>query len=191
MPQNESPIKAMVFDGSYFFLRSYVNSLISICVSDFKDQKLPVSAIKTRIDNNGQKILLARQAHKSWKQLSRSNYGPNRAMGRLLMSNPDCFEITSKSDQQFLRRFFKDFFMSIYCKKPPFTRAMLMDESRFPINFWKGSAKEYSCEIILKSDQLFQRRICSCLYSARSSHSPEPYFWTDHNFANNFWKGSL
>ena len=33
-------------------------------------------------------------------------------------------------------------------------------------------------------------RISSCSYSARSPHSPEPCFWMDWNFANNFWKGS-
>ena len=33
-------------------------------------------------------------------------------------------------------------------------------------------------------------RISSCLYSARSSHSPGPCLWTDQNFANKFWKGS-
>ena len=33
-------------------------------------------------------------------------------------------------------------------------------------------------------------RISSCPYSARRPHSPEPYFWADQNFANNFWKGS-
>ena len=33
-------------------------------------------------------------------------------------------------------------------------------------------------------------RISSCPYSASSSHSPEPCFWTDQNFANHFWKGS-
>ena len=27
------------------------------------------------------------------------------------------------------------------------------------------------------------------MYSARSPHSPEPCFWTDQNFANNFEKG--
>ena len=29
-------------------------------------------------------------------------------------------------------------------------------------------------------------RISSCLYSARSPHSPEPCLWTDQNFANKF-----
>ena len=32
-------------------------------------------------------------------------------------------------------------------------------------------------------------RISSCLYSARSPHSPEPCLWTNQNFANNFRKG--
>ena len=49
----------MFFDGSFVFLRNSVNSLISICISDLKDQKLPVSAIKTRYDDNKPKILLA------------------------------------------------------------------------------------------------------------------------------------
>ena len=33
-------------------------------------------------------------------------------------------------------------------------------------------------------------RISSCLYTAKSPHSPEPCLWMDQNFANNFWKGS-
>ena len=32
-------------------------------------------------------------------------------------------------------------------------------------------------------------RNSSCPYSARSPHSPEPYLWTDQNFANIFEKG--
>ena len=54
--ENESSIKAMFFDGSFFFKKNSVNSLISICFSDLKDQKLPVSAIKTQTDNNRPKI---------------------------------------------------------------------------------------------------------------------------------------
>ena len=42
------------------------------------------------------------------------------------------FEIISKSDLQFQRRrFFKNFFMSVQCKKPPFTAAMFIDGSKF------------------------------------------------------------
>ena len=72
-------IKAMFFDGS-FFLWNSVNSLISICLSDLKDQKLQLSAKKTQIDDNRPKILLARWAHKWSRQLACSNYGPNRAI---------------------------------------------------------------------------------------------------------------
>ena len=63
-----------------FFLKDSVNSLISICLSDLKDQNLPVSAIKTQIDNNRLKILLAQRAHKWSRQLACSNYGPNQAI---------------------------------------------------------------------------------------------------------------
>ena len=34
------------------------------------------------------------------------------------------------------------------------------------------------------------KRISSCLYSARSPHSPEPCLWTDQKFVKNFGKGS-
>ena len=69
-----------------------------------------------------------------------------------------------------------------------------MDQN-FANNFWKGSPKEHSCEIISKSDQQFRRRrffknFFMSLYSARSPNSPEPCFWADQNFANSFWKGS-
>ena len=52
--------------------------------------------------------------------------------------------------------------------------------------------KEHSCEIISKSDHWFQKRlrISSCLYSAKSHHSPDPCLQTHQNFANIFWKGS-
>ena len=64
-------------DHFFFFFNDSVNSSISICFSDLKDQKLPVSAIKSQIDNNRPKILLARRAHKWSRQLACSNYGPN------------------------------------------------------------------------------------------------------------------
>ena len=49
-------------------------------LSDLKDQKLPVYAIKTQIEDNRPNILLARRAHKWSRQLACSNYGPNRAI---------------------------------------------------------------------------------------------------------------
>ena len=50
-------------------------------LSDLKDQKLPVSAKKTQIDDYRPKILLARRAHKWSRQLACSNYGPKRPIG--------------------------------------------------------------------------------------------------------------
>ena len=51
-------------------------------------------------------------------------------------------DIISKSDLPFRRRrFFKNFFMSILCKKPPFTRAMFMDGSKFREQFLNKSGK--------------------------------------------------
>ena len=71
----------MFFDGSFLKKkRNSVNSFISICLSDLKDQKLSVSAIKTKTKDNRPKILLARQAHKWSRQLACSNYGPNQAI---------------------------------------------------------------------------------------------------------------
>ena len=52
-----------------------------MCLSDLKDQKLPVSAKKTQTVDNRPKILLARWAHKWSRQLACSNYGPNQAIG--------------------------------------------------------------------------------------------------------------
>ena len=75
------PLKPCFFMDLFFFYRNSVNSLISICLSDLKDQKLPVSAKKTQIDDNRPKILLARWAHKWSRKLACSNYGPNRAIG--------------------------------------------------------------------------------------------------------------
>ena len=71
----------MFFDGSFCFKKKeFYKQFISIRLSDLKDQKLPVSAIKTQIEDNRPKILLARQAHKWSRQLACSNYGPNRAV---------------------------------------------------------------------------------------------------------------
>ena len=47
-------------------------------------------------------------------------------------------EIISKSDHLFRRRrFFKNFFMSVECKKPPFTTAMFIEGSKFRKQFLK------------------------------------------------------
>ena len=69
-----------MFFGGSFFLKDSVNSLISVCFSDLKDQKLLVSAIQTQIEDNRPNILLGQRAHKWSRQLACSNYDPNRAI---------------------------------------------------------------------------------------------------------------
>ena len=69
-----------LMDHFFFLNRNSVNSLISICLSVLKEQKQPVSAIKTQIDDNRPKLLHARWAHKWSRQLACSNYGQNRAI---------------------------------------------------------------------------------------------------------------
>ena len=54
---------------------------------------------------------------------------------------------------RFQRRISKNFFMSVQCKKPPFTNTIFIDRSKFQEQFWKGSLKEHFYEIISKSDQ--------------------------------------
>ena len=67
--------------------------------------------------------------------------------------------------------FFKNFFMSVQCKKPPFTRACLGTDQNFAKN-------EHSCEIISKSDQGFQtRRFLKNWLKNSISLSWEPQFW--------------
>ena len=63
-------------------------------------------------------------------------------------------------------------------------------DQNFANNFWKGSPKEHSCEIISKSDQRFQRRrfLKNCLKN--SILLPwQPEFLMESNTVNNFWRG--
>ena len=60
--------------------------------------------------------------------------------------------------------------------------------------FEKGHSRNIPVKLFQNLTSSFEEedfsRISSCPYSARSPHSPEPYLWTDQNFANTFWKGS-
>ena len=63
-------------------------------------------------------------------------------------------------------------------------------DQNFAKNFWKGSPKEHSCEIISKSDRWFQRRrfLKNCLKN--SILLPwQPEFLMESNSVNNFWRG--
>ena len=69
-----------------------------------------------------------------------------------------------------------------------------MDGSKFRKQFLKRVTQRTFLQNYFKiwpavSEKIFLR-ISSCLYSARSPHTPEPCLWTDQNFASNFWKGS-
>ena len=64
-----------------------------------------------------------------------------------------------------------------------------MDQN-FANNLWKGSPKEHSCEIILKSDQQFLRRRFFKNYLKISILLPwQPEFLMESNSVNNFWRG--
>ena len=91
----------------HFFKKDSVNSLIPICFSDLTDQKLPISAVKTQIDNNRPKLLLPGGLTNGQGSLPVAITARIWQSGRLLMSKPDSCEIISKSDLWFLRtRFF-------------------------------------------------------------------------------------
>ena len=60
--------------------------------------------------------------------------------------------------------------------------------------FEKGQARNIPLKLFQNLTSGFGEkdflRISSCLYSAKSPHSPEPCLWTDQNFGNKFWKES-
>ena len=104
--------KSHVLLLNLFFERNSINSLISICLSNLKDQKLPVSAKKTQIDD--QKFYLPgglTNGKGSLPVAITARIGQSR---RLLMSKPEVCKNISNSDKQFWRKkFFKNFLMSI------------------------------------------------------------------------------
>ena len=74
--------------------------------------------------------------------------------------------------------------LCLYSARSPHSpEPCLRTDQNFAKNFSKGSPKEQSCEIILKSDQRFQSRFFK-------NFLPEPCPWTDQNLANISSKGS-
>ena len=68
-------------------------------------------------------------------------------------------EIISKSDQRSQRKFFLRISSCPYSARITHSpESCLWTDQNFVNNFLKGSPKEHSCEIILKSDQRFQRK---------------------------------
>ena len=110
---HKSHVFRWIFFFFFFFFKNSGKSLISICLSALKDQKLPVSAIKSQIEDNRPKIYLPGGLTNGQGSLPVAITARIGQSGRLLMSKPDSCEIISKSDQRFLRtRFLKNFFMS-------------------------------------------------------------------------------
>ena len=73
-----------------------------------------------------------------------------------------------------------NFFMSLKCKKPPFTRAIFIDRSKFCEQFLKkGHPRNVPMKLFQNLTSGFGEkcflRISSCPYSAKSPYSPEPY----------------
>ena len=69
----------------------------------------------------------------------------------------------------------------------------LWTDQNFANIFEKGHLRNIPLKLFQNLTSSFGEnflRISSCPYSARSPHSPEPCFWADQNFANNFLKGS-
>ena len=125
-------------DLFFFFKRNSVNSLISICLSDLKDYGLLVSTKKPKLMIKDQKLYLPGGLTNGQGSLPVAIKARMGQSGRLLMSKPGSCKIISKSDQRFLRtRFFKNFFMSVYSKSPPFIRAIYIDRSQFCHQFLK------------------------------------------------------
>ena len=80
----------MFFDGSFLKKkRNSVNSFISICLSDLKDEKLPVSATKTQTEDNRLKIYLPRGLTNGQGSLPVAITARIGQLGHLLMSKPD------------------------------------------------------------------------------------------------------
>ena len=75
-------------------------------------------------------------------------------------------------------------------RSPHTPEPCLWTDQNFANNFWKGSPKEHSCEIILKSDQPFLRRRFFKNYLKNSISLPwHPEFLMESNSLNNFWRG--
>ena len=209
--------KSHVFLWIFFFLKDSVNSLISICFSDLKDQKLPVSAIKTQTDNNRPKILLARRAHKRSRQLACSNYGPNLAIRTsanvktwFLWNYFKIWHVVSENKIFFALYRHEEIHVCLVQKAPIHQSHIYWQIKILQTVFEKGHPRNIAVKLFQNLTSSFGEedflRIskcpysarsphspepCSkCPYSARSPHSPEPCLWTDQNFANNFWKGS-
>ena len=74
-------------------------------------------------------------------------------------------------------------------RSPYLPQPCFWTNQNFSNNFWKGSPKEHSCEIISKSDQRFQRRFLQNFLKNSISLPWQPEFLMESNSVNNFLRG--
>ena len=103
--------------------------------------------------------------------------------------------IPVKLFQNLTNSFEEDFLRISSCpysaRSPHSPEPCLWADQNFVNNFWKGSPKEHSCEIISKSDQRYQRRrfLKNCLKNSISLPW-QPEFLMESNSVNSFWRGA-
>ena len=77
-------------------------------------------------------------------------------------------------------------------RSPHSPEPCLWTDQNFANNFWRGSSKVHSCEIISKSDQRFQGRrfLKNCLKNLKNSISLpwQPEFLMESNSVKKFWR---
>ena len=66
---------------------------------------------------------------------------------------------------RFQRKIYKNFFMSVQCKKPPSTNTMFIDRSKFQEQFWKGSLKEHFWDFFQNLTNSFRDFLGICFRS--------------------------
>ena len=92
----------------------------------------------------------------------------------------------------FREEFTRISFVSVQCKKPPFTNTMFIDRSRFQGNSVKGYSRKISMRLFQNLTNSFRKDFFMVLFMfiwSSSPHSPEPCSWTDQNFTNIFERG--
>ena len=105
-------------------------------------------------------------------------------------------EIISKLDKRFWqRRFFNNFFMAVYCKKPPFTRAMFMNRPEIRERFVKRVSQGTFLWICLKiGPAVSEKKIFEEFLHVRIVHEvpiPQSHVYGQVKISRTiFWKGS-
>ena len=104
-------------------------------------------------------------------------------ISRTLLEKGHPRNIPVKLFQNLTSSFGEDFLRISSCpysaRSPHSPEPCLWTDQNFANNFWKGSSKEYSCEIILKSDQQFLRKrfLKNYLKIQFRCHGNQSFWW--------------